>query len=202
MSDSDKQIIEGLKAGERLAVDLLYQQYYKSLCSYGYKLLQDISSAEEIVQELIFTMWEKKVEIQSPSLLKSYMFRSVHNNAVRMIKVRRRFDDIDGEDMHEVAVSDSEKIDSIIEQEEMKQAIGSALAKLPDQTRTIFKLCKVEDLSHKEAAEIENLSTKSIEYHLSKAIKFLRKELKGIGTVFVVVFAGVFIREILTCILF
>lgn len=147
-------------------------------------------------------MWEKKVEIQSPSLLKSYMFRSVHNNAVRMIKVRRRFDDIDGEDMHEVAVSDSEKIDSIIEQEEMKQAIGSALAKLPDQTRTIFKLCKVEDLSHKEAAEIENLSTKSIEYHLSKAIKFLRKELKGIGTVFVVVFAGVFIREILTCILF
>lgn len=173
----DIQIAEGISQGNKLAFEMLYKYYYKKLCSYSYSIVKDMSVAEEIVQNFIYKLWESRKTIDAPDRLRFYLFRAIYNNSLQYKLSNKRFDEFEAlEENHSVT---DQTIQQNIETEELKTAISDAINKMPKQTREIFTLSRKQNYTYKEIANHTNLSVKSVEYHISKAMRFMERELKG-----------------------
>lgn len=182
----DEQIAEGLREGSKKAFELLYDNYYAKLCSFSYKVTKDIAVSEEIVQDLILTIWEKKETLSFAPQLKYYLYRAVHNNSVRYVNKHAKV--YHNSEETEALENVAEEFSSTMEETELSMAISLAVESLPAQTNKIFKMSREENLTYKEIAEKTNLSVKSIEYHISKAINYLHSELKEFLTILIILF--------------
>lgn len=173
MYHTDQEIAEGLRQGDEAAYTQLYRNYYKSLCSYSYLLVKDHDTAEEIVQELIYKIWDKRKTLSFAPKLKTYMFRAVYNNSLQYIKKSLILsEDIDS------SIKDNSFDEVKMDEAEMKSRINRSLSKLSHQSVEIFRMNRTFNYTYTEIAEKLNLSIKTIEYHISKVLKHLRSDLK------------------------
>jgi RNA polymerase sigma-70 factor (ECF subfamily) len=156
----------------------LFRQYYQMLCSYAYRFVNDSDTAEEIVQDLFYKLWEKREELQINSSVKSYLFSAVHNRCLKYIEHRNvenkyrdyyllRESEIDSEPQHGSEVH------------EMQEIIDSTLDSLPDRCSRIFRLNRFDGLKYQEIAQKLSISVKTVEANMGKALKMLRKNLKN-----------------------
>lgn len=76
-------IFERIKNGDEKAFDDIFDTYYAGLCVFANKYVEDIDLAEDIVQELFIKMWVKREQLNVNSSLKSYLFQSVNNSAIK-----------------------------------------------------------------------------------------------------------------------
>lgn len=184
MSEADINIIDGIIKGENKAYSELYDLYYSKLCSFSYQIVKDLEAAEEIVQSLIYSIWENRKNFAIKSDLKTYLYTSVQYNSIRFNKKKAKHNRLF---THEEATEFDigETTNHEIEVHELRHAINSAVKKLPTQTQQIFRLSRDEKLTYKEIACKTSISPKTVEYHISKAIKSLHSELHDYLTVFI-----------------
>ncbi|MFC2138398.1 RNA polymerase sigma-70 factor [Bacteroidota bacterium] len=176
MIDSEAQLLNGIKSGDEYAFEFIYNQFYTSLCVFAARIIKDKNAAEEIVQDVIINIWEKKLDINIETSFKLYLFKSVHNRSLNYLK-RRKLES-------ECMLSLSNRLkdfyihhsDEIVNKE-LDNKINEAIEKMPEQTKKIFKQSRFEGLKYKDIAVIEDMTVKGIEFHMSKALKFLKKEL-------------------------
>jgi len=158
--------------------EVLFRQYYQMLCSYAFRFVNDADSAEEIVQDLFYKLWEKKDEVQINTSVKSYLFSAVHNRCLKYIEhrnVETRYknyylmhkSEIDSEPQHASEVH------------ELQGIIDHTLDSLPERCSRIFKLNRFEGLKYNEIAQKLSISVKTVEANMGKALKLLRKNLKN-----------------------
>jgi len=166
-----------ISLGNLHAFEVLFRQYYQMLCSYSLKFVNDPDSAEEIVQDLFYTLWEKRMELKINTSVKSYLFTAVHNRCLKFIqhqaveqKYRRYY-------LHNESEIDSEYGDSA-NVGEMQQIIDQTLDSLPERCGRIFRLNRFEGLKYYEIAEKLSISVKTVEANMGKALRLLRKNLK------------------------
>jgi len=156
---------------------MIFKTYYKPLCRYAYTFLNDADEAEEIVQTVFVIMWDKRVQVEIQSSLKSYLYRTVRNsclNALKHQKVRRehaRYARAGGENSRELVAQQ-------VEAGELEQKIQVALLALPDQCRLIFQLSRFEELKYQEISDQLSLSVKTVENQMGKALRLMREQLK------------------------
>lgn len=157
--------------------EAMFRQYYQMLCAYAYRFVNDADTAEEIVQELFYKLWEKKSELQINSSLKSYLYSAVHNRCLKFIEhrnVESRYrsyylsheSEIDNEPQHS---SNARELQGIID---------STLDSLPERCSRIFRLNRFEGLKYHEIAAKLSISVKTVEANMGRALKILRKNLK------------------------
>jgi RNA polymerase sigma-70 factor, ECF subfamily len=157
--------------------EILFRQYYQMLCGYALKFLNDTDSAEEIVQDLFFRLWEKREELIITTSMKSYLFSAVHNRCLRYLehrnvetKYRNYFltqePEIDSEPEYQQNLSDLQTI------------VNTTLDSLPERCSRIFKLNRFEGLKYQEIANKLSISVKTVEANMGKALRMLRKSLK------------------------
>jgi len=173
---TDGDIAKGLRSGDRRAYDALYNRFYKKLCSFSYKYVRDYNVAEEIVQTLIFRLWDKKETLQLNGHLQPYLFRSVYNNSLEFIRRRKNAPQFNQYD----ALSERDSLvefDNIIEYVELGKKITIIKEQLPSQTREIFEMNRSKGLKYVQIAEKLDVSTKTVEYHMSKALKHFKDNL-------------------------
>lgn len=182
----DKKIVEGIQKQDEKAYELLFNTYYKKLCAYSFGVVKDMVVAEEIVQDFIYKLWENPSYIQTHDKLRPYMFRSVYNNSLQQLKSRARFDE-NSEVIFSMQES-YEKSEHQVEMDELYDALERSLNSLPPKTREIFTLNREDDLSYKEIAIKVNLSVKSVEYHISKAMKLIEFGIRNFITILLVIF--------------
>lgn len=176
MQVSDKEIALRIRQGDHKAFEMLYDLYYVKLCSYCNSIVKNLPVAEEIVQELIYTVWDRRTTLSFEPELKQYLYRSVYNNAITHVKKESKLA-INSELTSFIADSLPRYYQDELETKELSETIENTLSSLPAQTKDIFQMNRDEEMSYKEIAEKTKLSVKSIEYHMSKAIKVLQKEL-------------------------
>ena len=171
---SDVQLIGLLKADDEVALTIIYKRYWASLFSAAYNILKDRQSCEDIIQELFIKLWDCRAEVQISVSLKAYLYASVRYGVYRQIKtgsVRSEiFDDLI-ERLHTPTAYGS------IEHKELLLQIDRVIDTLPDKCREVYKLSREECLSHKQIAMQLNISTKTVENHLTKALRELRGSL-------------------------
>lgn len=181
----EHQQIEALAAGDITAFEMIFKSYYQPLCNYAYTFLQDREEAEEIVQSIFLSVWEKREGMTIRTAVKPYLYAMVRNaclNVIKHEKIKQKYA------MEEVAVAPN-SLDSVthaVASSELEWRIQNAIERLPEQCRLVFKLSRFEELKYAEIAEQLEISVKTVENHMGKALKMMREQLKDYLPLFLV----------------
>jgi RNA polymerase sigma-70 factor, ECF subfamily len=170
----DQSLFESIKSDSKDAFTELFRRYYSSLCYFTELLISDRSVAEEIVQDLFVTLWQKKDKIVITTSLKSYLYMSVKNRAINHI---RKFRTIHLSDqIRELCICD-ETPDDVLQTKELSSTIREAVDSLPNQARKVFTLRYFNNEKQKDVARIMNLSESTVEKHMMNALRHMRRML-------------------------
>lgn len=161
------------------------------LCGYARKYLDDVDQAEEVVQEMFFNFWQKKEKLDINISIEAYLFRSVRNSCLNYLKHLKIREEHRLATNHELRKKEQEIHDSVVALE-LQERIENVIDQLPPERKKIFKMSRYEELKYKEIAEKLNLSVKTVEAQMGKALKYLRLHLAEYLSVFII-----FIIEIL-----
>jgi len=170
-----------ISEGDKQAYEHLFRAYYQSLCNYSCTLLKDMDEAEEVVQNVFYILWNKRESLQISGSLKSYIYRAVHNDSLNKIK-HKKVRAVYADD-YRSSVSATESGLQTLEAKELGKEINAAIDSLPEQCGVVFKLSRFEHLKYSEIAEQLNISIKTVENHMGKALKLLRARLKDYITI-------------------
>ena len=173
---SDTATLSMLRQGNEEVFESVFKQHFNSLNAYAFTILKDAVSAEEVVQSLFLKLWEKKDVLNIQTSLKSYLYRATYNDCMNILKhlqVRQRHQD------HVSYFHDrtSENASSRLQENELKNELQKAINLLPEKCRTIFQMSRFEELKYQEIADQLDISIKTVENQMGKALKVLRHAL-------------------------
>ncbi len=153
----------------------IFRQFYAPLVVYACKYVTSIDIAREVVQDFFVRFYEKRDSLSIGISLKSYLYRSVYNCCINYLNQKniqdRHLKTIELERDHE------ENMEAEINTIELEYRIDKIINGLPPKCRQIFKMNRLEGLRNEEIAKQLNLSKRTVETQISKALKILRKEL-------------------------
>jgi len=155
----------------------LFKKHFRELHAYAFSLLKDWDVAEEIVQSLFLKLWEKNEWGRIQTSIKSYLYKSVYHdslNYIRRQKVQLKYQTTTAHSMKDHTDDAAGKL----KMSELERHLQQALAKLPEKCRAIFHLSRFEELKYQEIASQLDISIKTVETHMGKALRILRKEMK------------------------
>jgi len=173
---NDTQILKQLKQGRSKIINYLFDLYYVDLCKYAFKLTEKKEIAEEIVQDIFIYLWEKRDTINIESSVKNYIFRAVKNKSLNYFKskyAKISFQENLADKDHPV-INDT---DSSILYNELSKITKMAIDALPERCALIFRLSRNFNMTYKEIAKNLNISVKTVENQIIKALKRIRKHL-------------------------
>jgi len=165
----------------------LFREHFTALCYFAQKYLGDIDSSKEIVHNVFIKIWENRTEFDWEKPAKSYLFTSVYNRSLNYLRDSRKFVSTDSAGFQNNPGDNSPFTDSM-EVAELESRIKLALAKLPEKCREVFELNRFEGKKYTEVAEQLNISVKTVETQMSKALKVLKEELKDYIYIFIFLF--------------
>lgn len=164
-----------LKDGSHKAFETLFRRYYASVCAYAARFV-DIEDAEDVADDVMVWLWEKREGIDIQTTFRQYLFTMVYHRACK-VAMRNRLAQDTAAYMNEYRKRHELNEEDFMLVEELKERIKKAIASLPETYRDAFLLHRFEGKSYKEIAEIFNMSPKTIDYRIQQALKLLRKEL-------------------------
>lgn len=173
---SDSDIVRAIRQGQESAFEQLFRTYYERLCRYADTLLKDADEAEEMVQTVFLTIWEKRADLDITTSFKSYLYRAVHNHCLNRIKhygVRQNH----REYSLYVQADGYDSVTEAIQASELEERIERAVSKLPEQCQVVFRMSRFEEMKYQEIADQLGLSVKTIENQIGKALRIMRQEL-------------------------
>lgn len=148
---------------------LLFESYYVPLCRYARLILKSEQSAEEVVMNVFIYIWENRTRIGIKSSLCAYLFRSVRNRCINYLR-----DNDPSVYLSDVMVELCSEENRDMEVEELNHFIEEAILSLPDKCRDVFLKSRNEEMSNREIAEQLNISVKTVEAQITKALKTIR----------------------------
>lgn len=179
---SEKEILAELKSGNQVALKMLFDNFYIELTRYALKIVGNSEVAEEIVQDIFVSIWNnrEKSEIEA---VRPYLSRAVKNRCINHIKKNHPIHEDIESSMH--VSSNNSPLDGI-EATELQKALKEAESRLPKQTALIFALSRHTELTYPEISKELDISVKTVEYHISKALKSMRGFLSESGILFII----------------
>jgi RNA polymerase sigma-70 factor (ECF subfamily) len=141
------------------------------------KYVKDFETSQEIVQEAFVSLWEKRDNIDMAQPVKAYLITTIRNKCFNWLRDNKKFntDILQFEDY----IPDREYVtqDKLVEAEILK-AINNAMLELPEKCREIFNLSRFGNLKYQEIADKLQISVKTVETQMSKALQHMRVRLK------------------------
>ncbi len=178
-----KQKLEHNKELTQEIFEIFFRDYFKPLVNFANKFLQNIDNSKEIVHDVFIKLWEKRDTIDMQNSVKSYLYTSVNNRCLNFIRDNKKFTNNLDFDSINTAI---DPVD-VLTENEIQCIIDKTLTQLSPKVRTVFELSRYENLKYKEIAEKLNISVKTVESHISKALKELRNNLKEYLTIFIII---------------
>jgi RNA polymerase sigma-70 factor (ECF subfamily) len=172
----DTEIARRIRNGDSGQFESLFRSSYVSLVKYAKTMIKDHDTAEEIVQDLFFRLWQDKENLKIESSLNGYLFRSVHNRCLHFIEHNR----VIARHAEEISYNQSENQESpsdILNYKELQEKIARIIEKLPERCGKIFTMSRFEGLKYNEIAKKLSVSVKTVEANMGRALKEFRKEL-------------------------
>ena len=181
MNKTEQIFINQLLSGNENAYKQLYAKYFVALCYHANKILNNSFLAEEAVQTVFLKLWENRKKIKINTSLNSYLYRSVYNTSLNILKSESRIGKnqkqlTEIEEYLKVSQDDGYSIHLAVEYEER---INEAIASLPPQCRQIFELSRLEGKKHKEIAIELGITQNTVQKQISIALKKMREMLRG-----------------------
>lgn len=171
------EIYQAIIKGDQKAFEMIFKTLYQPLCQYAYSFLNDRNEAEEVVQNTFIKMWEKRTELNVQSSLKAYLYSMVRNGSLNRLK-HERVKRIHASQQLIVVETARALVDEKVQAHDLESKIFDAMKALPEQCRLVFQLSRFEELKYQEIADQLQISVKTVENHMGKALKLMREQLK------------------------
>ncbi len=169
-------LLEKMKAGDRESFNVIFRRYYPPLVRFCIRFVGDEDQAAEIVQDLFVKLWTGREKLAVTSSFESYMIRSVRNAAYTYINKERSHAEMHlrmlGDETDETDPSET------LQSNNLEASYQKVLAAMPEKRREVFLASRFEGLKYAEIATKLNMSQKTVEAHMSAAIKQLYEGLK------------------------
>lgn len=170
-------LVVDLKNDNQEAFKVLFNRYNKKLYYFALSYLDDSAEAEEVVQSVFVSLWEKRYSLNETMSVKNFIYKSTVNACYNFLKkkaVRNRY-------YENELIAFDENIDISHDEifyKDLKRQIDNILASLPPRQQEIFNLSRFEGLSHAEIATKLNISVRTIENQIYRALKIIKDNLK------------------------
>ncbi len=176
---------EGLVLREEMSGhEVLFKKYFKPLAVYATRLLGDIEEAQDIVQDVFINVWNNKRDLTDEKDMTAYLFVAVKNGCLKKLRhqqVKHRY-----ENYMKSETSPLDNPHHYMMLQEIEQCIEETLLSMPQRTQDIFVLSRYENKKYKEIAAALNISIKTVELHVGKALAALRGKLKNYLTILLI----------------
>ena len=146
-----------------------FHNYYRPLCLFALRLLHNADEAEDVVQDTFAALWEKRDTLHKIVSIKSYLYTAVRNNCLMKLRSKREFDSVE-----ELQLVDEYTREEVIARAELEAKLWKMIDDLPERQREIFLMAKRDGMAYREIAEETGLSVKTVENHVTRALKSLR----------------------------
>lgn len=173
--DPDGPLLDRLRKGDRRAFDAIFREWYAGLVRAAESMLRDRAVAEEIVQDVLLELWRRRESLDPNGSPRAYLYQSTRNRALnhlRHVQVQRR-----SVLLMERGEAREASQPSQLMAKEMEIALKSALDSLPPRCREVFELSRVRGLKYTEIADALEISVKTVEAQMGKALRILREHL-------------------------
>jgi RNA polymerase sigma-70 factor, ECF subfamily len=161
---------------DKAQFERLFKTHYAPLCHFANQYINDFDAAQDIAQKVFINLWETRDTIDPQKSVKSYLYTSVKNRCLNYIrdnkKYRSRVLDIELGDI-DIAFEEPDSGAA-----ELEAKIAEAMQALPEKCRLVFEMSRFQDKKYKDIADELGLSVKTVEAHMSKALKTLKDSLK------------------------
>jgi RNA polymerase sigma-70 factor (family 1) len=177
----DKELVEGLKNGQRSAFSTIFQRHWYTVYHSVYARIKSHEDAEEIVQDLFCTLWNKRNSLEIPDL-SNYLLAAARKrvlNYFRSGKVRKKYIEY----YRHFNSFIEESPEGIVQHHELSDAVEAIMQRLPEKTQRVFRLNRLEGYSITEISERLKLPKRTIGYHLTKSLKEFQLHLKDFITI-------------------
>jgi len=178
MNLNEFYIQKKIQGGDIAVFERLFVKYYESLCMHANKIVKDIDTAEDIVQEFFYNFWKNRESFTLKLSLNAYLYQSIRNNSFHYLEhkaVQQTYAEQVLNSYQDVLSSVSQED---VELKELNKVINSTLAKMPERCSRIFRMNRFEGKKYREIAEILSISVKTVEADMGKALQIFRKSLK------------------------
>lgn len=174
---TEEQLLQMIIADEVNGLELLFKNYYKQLWRFAKEILKNTDAAEDAVQDVFIKFWEKRNQINITTSLKAYLFTAVRNTCFNQLKASERNVWLDDTSIQYDMKNSSPDAINNIAGKELEQKIATAIDALPPRCGLVFKLSRFENKSYKEIAEIMDISVKTVDNQMGKALMLMRQQL-------------------------
>ena len=168
----DKRLFDAIKDNSQTAFKVVYEEYFAKLSQFIFKMSRDENLAEEIVQRTMIKVWEQRDKIILTTSLKSYLYKVSYNEYLMYLRTKSKFPNIE-----DAVIEAIDEIEDEQDNQILLDKIRKEIDNLPPKCREVFILSKINGMKYKEIAEQLNISTKTIESHMTKALKQIREAL-------------------------
>lgn len=172
---TDVELLRALKAGAQLAFAEIYDRYWDKLFSMAGHKLERLEDAEEVVQTIFISLWSRRETLNITSTLSSYLAVSVKYRVIKVLEKQyhqKKYTESLGKQW---GLDDSTR--EWLEFTELKEQLEQLVKGLPDKCQLVYRMSREEGLSQKEIAGKLDVSEKTVEAHLGKALKTIRSGL-------------------------
>lgn len=181
-------LVDRIRAGDAAAFERLFRHCYADLVSYARHFLAHREAAEDVVQDVLVHVWERRQALPDVAALRPYLYQAVRRRAIDYLRhaavERRTQDRAASHVVHDPAgVLDvvpgprPTAADSPVLEAELAQAVARAVIALPGRCREAFVLCRDAELSYAQAAEVMGTSPATVKAQMGKALRLLRQSL-------------------------
>jgi RNA polymerase sigma-70 factor (ECF subfamily) len=164
--ENDIDLLNRLKEDDQFAFTSIYNKYWKNLYAVAYAILKDKAICEDIIQEVFVTIWNKRKSMVIKVSLKSYLTASVKYEVFRQL--RKKIESL--EIIDDLIIDPTTSSQENMEYKELLEHMNNVVNKLSTKCREVFILSREKELSHKEIAVLRNISTKTVENQIGKAL--------------------------------
>ena len=179
MAPNTQDLILQLKQGDQKAFRQLFSQYYRYLTTIAWRMTHEDTTAQDMAQDAFAELWKRRNDLPDDLLVKSYLRQTVVNKCLNYLKKQKRlsFEEVPPE----ISTGPSQDAQHQMEARDLKAAVQKAVDELPDKCRIVFSMSRFEHMSHKEIAQILDITIKTVENQITIALKRIRSALKAGG---------------------
>jgi RNA polymerase sigma-70 factor (ECF subfamily) len=167
-------LFQRVRNDDYTAFEKIFKAHYRPLCSYSNRLVISPQLAEEIVDDVFFNLWENRKKIHITSSFQSYLVVAIRNRSLDCIRKSK------GEKRY--VLEHAERVQckqsiahEVMVYEELCHHIDIAVKNLPEQCRVVYQMSRDQELSYREIARTLNISIKTVDTQIGRALKYIRK---------------------------
>jgi len=173
----DTELIRLLQRDPDTAISRIFETYFEEVCHHVYRIIPDQEVCQDIAQSIFLELWQKRRSFSIRTSVGAYLHKMARSRALNYLRDNKRYNYDDESTVKNESNNQTSPLDELIATE-LSAVITQAIDRLPERCRVIFALSRFEQMSYKEIGEALEISVKTVENQIGKALQQLRQTLE------------------------